>query len=269
MDFKMILLGFIQGFTEFLPVSSSGHLALAQIFLGTTMPPLSYDLVLHVATMLATLLFFFFDIMSLLGAWLKGFLPTGSRSSTGWLTGWAVIVGTIITGAIGVYGKNFVETAAQNSLLVGLGLMFTGIVLIVCSFMRQGYGKVRITDGLFVGIAQGIAVLPGVSRSGMTMMAGLAVGLGREEAFRFSFLLSIPAILGGALLQTFDMGGWHGFLSSLPSGWFLGAVCAFISGFASLAILKRIVLASKWWVFGVYCLLVGSAAVAVTYLGAW
>ena len=269
MDYKMILLGLLQGFTEFLPVSSSGHLALAQIFMGTTMPPLSYDLVLHVATMLATILFFLFDIIALLNDWLRGFLPSNNRRGAGWPTGWAVIAGTIVTGAIGVYAKGFVETATQNSLLVGLGLVFTGVVLIVCSFLRQGYGKVRVTDGLFVGLAQGVAVLPGVSRSGMTMMMGLAVGLSREEAFRFSFLLSIPAICGAALLQTLDMGGWHGFVSSLPSGWFIGAVCAFASGFLSLVILKKIVIASKWWVFGVYCLVVGTAAVAVTYLGAW
>ena len=269
MDYKMILLGLIQGLTEFLPVSSSGHLALAQIFLGTTMPPLSYDLILHVATMLATVLFFLFDIISLLKGWLSGFVPSNNRHGAGWPMGWAVIVGTIVTGAIGVYAKDFVETATQNSLLVGLGLVFTGVVLIVCSFLRQGYGKVRVTDGLFVGLAQGVATLPGVSRSGMTMMMGLVVGLSREEAFRFSFLLSIPAICGATLLQAFDMGGWHGFVSSLPSGWFIGAVCAFVSGFIALAILKRIVIASKWWIFGVYCLLVGGAAVAVTYLGAW
>ena len=269
MDYKMILLGLVQGLTEFLPVSSSGHLALAQIFLGITTPPLSYDLVLHVATMLATVIFFLYDIISLLGGWIGGFIPSSNRHGEGWPTGWAVIVGTIITGAIGYYAKDFVETATQNSLMVGLGLMFTGFILLVCSFLRQGYGKVRVTDGLFVGLAQGIAVLPGVSRSGMTMMAGLAVGISREEAFRFSFLLSIPAILGATILQAFDMGGWHGFVTSLPSGWFLGAVCAFVSGFLALAALKRIVIASKWWMFGVYCLIVGGAAVAITYLGAW
>ena len=269
MDWKIILLGFIQGFTEFLPVSSSGHLALAQIFIGTEMPALSYDLVLHVATMLATILFFFFDIITLLGEWLKGFVPGNSRHTTGWATGWAVILGTFVTGAIGVCAKDFVEVATQNSLLVGCGLTFTGAVLIAGSFMRPSFGTLRVIDGLFVGIAQGVAVLPGVSRSGMTMMSGLAMGLSREDAFRFSFLLSIPAILGATLLQSFEVGGWGEFVSALPRFWYIGALCSFVSGFISLVILKKVVLASKWWMFGAYCLLLGLAAITVTYLGVW
>ncbi|MDO5563345.1 MAG: undecaprenyl-diphosphate phosphatase [Synergistaceae bacterium] len=266
---NVILLGLIQGLTEFLPVSSSGHLALAQIFLGTNLPPLSYDLVLHVATTLATILFFLGEILLLLGEWINGFVNADKRMSEGWSVGWSVILGTIITAAIGIVMKNFAEAASQNSLLVAFGLIFTGVALIAGGFIHTGYGRISVLDGLFVGVAQGIAVLPGVSRSGMTMMSALLRGLGREDAFKFSFLLSIPAILGATVLQALEVGGWNKFISSLPAQWYIGAAVAFISGFLSLYILRKIVLASKWWVFGVYCLLLGVGVVVVTYLGVW
>jgi undecaprenyl-diphosphatase len=269
MDIKIILLGLIQGLTEFLPISSSGHLALAHIFLGTDMPALSYDLVLHVATACATVLFFIRDIYALLMEWLIGLISPDRRKSPGWNIGWAVVVGTMVTAVIGIAIKDFAEAAMLNSLLVGLGLLFTGAVLIVSCFIRPAAGRVRFFDGIAVGIAQGIAVLPGVSRSGMTMMAGIAAGLSRPEAFRFSFLLSIPAILGATVFQAMELGGTGDFCSTLPGGWFLGVIVAFLSGLASLAVLRKIIIASKWWVFGVYCLIMGMSAIIISYTGAW
>ncbi|MBP8684204.1 MAG: undecaprenyl-diphosphate phosphatase [Synergistaceae bacterium] len=269
MDYHVVLLGFIQGLTEFLPVSSSGHLALAQIFLGVEMPPLSYDLVLHVATMTATVLFFFNDIIKLFSEWVSGIFTKEDRSLPGWSVGWAVFIGTMVTGAIGMLIKDFAEEAMLNSLMVGFGLVFTGIVLISSRFIRKGLGRVSPFDGIWVGIAQGIAVMPGVSRSGMTMMAGTAAGISREEVFRFSFLLSIPAILGAALLQAREVGGFDVFISSLPQGWYLGAAAAFVSGFVSLFVLRKLVIASKWWIFGIYCLVLGSLSVITSFLGVW
>jgi len=269
MDIKVILLGLIQGLTEFLPISSSGHLALAHIFLGTDMPPLSYDLVLHAATACATVLFFIREIYVILKEWLAGFISRDKRKSPGWNMGWAVLAGTLITAVIGMAIKNFAEAAMLNSLLVGFGLVFTGVVLIVSCFIRPGSGRVRLYDGISVGIAQGIAVLPGVSRSGMTMMAGIAAGLSRQEAFCFSFILSIPAILGATLVESMDLGGFADFYSALPQGWIWGAVTAFISGLLSLAVLRKIVIASKWWFFGIYCLLLGSSAIIISYMGVW
>ncbi|NLD06383.1 MAG: undecaprenyl-diphosphate phosphatase [Synergistaceae bacterium] len=269
MDYHIVLLGFIQGFTEFLPVSSSGHLALAKIFLGINMPPLSYDLVLHVATMTATVIFFFNDIINLFSEWVLGIFSKKDRGSPGWYVGWAVFFGTMVTGAIGLLIKDFAEGAMMNSLMVGFGLLFTGTLLILSRFFRKGLGKVSPFDGVLVGIAQGIAVMPGISRSGMTMIAGTAVGISREEAFRFSFLLSIPAIMGAALLQTREVGGFGLFLSSLPQGWLLGAAAAFVSGLASLFVLRKLVIASKWWLFGIYCFALGSFSIVTSFLGVW
>lgn len=268
-NFNVILLGLIQGLTEFLPVSSSGHLALAQIFLGTNMPPLSYDLVLHAATACATVVFFWSDIWDALISWARGFVSRRYRRSSGWHMGWAVILGTVITGVIGIAGKTYAESAMQNSLAVGLGLCFTGVVLILSRFIRRSLGTVNAKDGFAVGLAQGIAILPGISRSGMTIAGGLLCGLDKEEAFRLSFFLSLPAIFGGMLLHALDIGGWDAFVSTLPVRWYYGAAIAFISGLLSLIILKKLVISSKWWVFGVYCLAVGAATVVVSYLGVW
>ena len=269
MNFDIIILGFVQGFTEFLPVSSSGHLALAKIFLGVALPPLNYDLVLHVATTLATIVFFFGDIWMFFLQWIAGFTDKDARLKQGWSIGWAVILGTVITGAIGMVLKNFAEEASMNSLMVGIGLVITGFLLICSRWLRQGFGRVTLMDGIYVGIVQGIAVLPGISRSGSTILAGLAAGLSKEAAFRFSFLLSIPAIIGATVVQAMEFGGWHHFASTLPAGWFFGALCAFLSGLLSLFILKRMVINSKWWFFGIYCLIVGFSAIAVTFSGAW
>ena len=196
MNTDTIILGLVQGFTEFLPVSSSGHLALAKIFLGMEMPPLNYDLVLHVSTTLATIIFFFPDICSLFVEWCKGFGGGAARSKPGWSIGWAVALGTCVTGAIGMSIKDFSEAASLNSLIVGICLLITGVMLLLSRYIRGGGDKVTLKNGLIVGVIQGIAVMPGISRSGSTIIAGLASGLSKEEAFRFSFLLSIPAIIG-------------------------------------------------------------------------
>lgn len=269
MDFQVVLLGLIQGLTEFLPVSSSGHLALAQIFLGIEMPTLSYDLVLHVATAFATIVFFWSDIWDAFFSWGKGLFYSSYRSSSGWSLGWAVIFGTVITGVIGFVIKGYAEEAMQNSLSVGLGLCFTGVVLVLSCIIRGGLGSVIFTDGFFVGLAQGIAVMPGISRSGMTIMAGQLVNLDKEEAFKFSFFLSIPAVLGAVLLQAAEVGGWNVFVSSLPERWYVGAVISFFSGLVALVILKQLVISSKWWIFGIYCLVLGLSAVAISCLGLW
>lgn len=269
MNTEVLFLGLIQGLTEFLPVSSSGHLALAQIFMGTNMPPLSFDLVLHIATAFATIVFFFPDIVSLFLQWIRGFTDKDARKNAGWSTGWAVLSGTVVTAAIGLFMKDYAEVAMLNSLMVGCGLTFTGFLLLFSSFVNIGLGRVRLADGFFVGIAQGLAVMPGISRSGMTIVAGLMSGLSREEAFRFSFLLSIPAILGAAIVQSMELGGWQAFIAALPPQWYLGAIVAFISGFAALVVLRRIVLSSKWWIFGVYCLILGISVITVTYMGGW
>ena len=256
---KTLILGAVQGLCEFLPVSSSGHLAIFQIFMGFDKNLVAFDILLHFATLLAVILFFWRDIWQILSDWFGGWLTTKRRS--GWAYGWAIIIASIVTAVLGLSLKDTVEKASESLLLVGAGEIFTAIILLLIPiFSRSGRRPSLLKIALAVGFAQGIAVLPGVSRSGMSIAMGLFMGLGISEAFRFSFLISIPAILGATLLECLK------FLKGaeiiyLPEGWIWAAAAAFILGLASLKFMKGLVDAGKWAYFGVYCLIIGLIAV--------
>ena len=260
MNPESVILGLIQGVTEFLPVSSSGHLALAKIFAGYKDAPMAYDIVLHIATLLAVVIYFIRDIISLLFEWCYGFVNANARRWAGWQFGWAVLFGTAITAPIAILLKPLVERASLSILWLGINFLVTAVLILSSRFVAPSDEPVRIKIGIFAGILQGIAVFPGISRSGATIWAGIIAGMSREDAFRFSFLLSIPAIIGAALLEALEL-GTSGFLSSLPDGWLIGAFAAFISGFISLVILRRLVTGEKWWIFSIYCAIIGCTAV--------
>lgn len=261
-----VFLGLVQGVTEFLPVSSSGHLALLQQLFGIEEAALPYDLLLHFATMLATLVFFGKDVALLLCQWCRGFLSAGNRSAEGWTFGWAVIAGTVLTGAIGLSLKPVVERAMTLPWAVGTGLLVTAAVLRYGSSLSTDLCGRPVTParGLIVGLVQGIAVLPGISRSGSTIVAGMKTGLSAPAAFRFSFLLSLPAIFGATLLETKVLLQVPDWPSTLPAGWAAGTVAAFFSGLVSLAVLRRLVTRGKWRPFAVYCAILGLLALALS-----
>ena len=256
-----VVLGLIHGATEFLPVSSSGHLALAKIIGGYADAPIAYDIVLHVATLLAVVIFFFVDLISLLFEWCYGFVNANARRWTGWRLGWAILLGTVVTAPFGFFLKKLVEERVSLSpLWLGINFLLTGALILSSRFFIPKGEHIKIKDGLFVGAIQGIAVLPGISRSGSTIWAGLIAGMSREDAFRFSFMLSIPAIIGALILEMRES-GTAGFFRSLPSGWFLGAAAAFISGLISLVILKKLIIGARWWVFSIYCITLGFVSI--------
>ncbi|MCF4150701.1 undecaprenyl-diphosphate phosphatase [Dethiosulfovibrio sp. F2B] len=251
-----LLLGLIQGLTEFLPVSSSGHLALAQNFLGWKEPVLAFDIALHCATMLATVVYFRKDVLELGGQWFSGLVNTESRGKPGWIVGWAMIAGTVLTVVLGLPLKPLVERLSTSVFAVGVALVFTGGLLWVASLLPRGTGRVTVLGGATIGLAQGLAVIPGISRSGSTIVAGLGLKLSSEEAFRFSFLLSLPAILGASILELADFT-----TSSMPSGWFLGVLVAGLSGYGALSLLRKVVTLGRWRGFSVYCVILGLVSV--------
>jgi undecaprenyl-diphosphatase len=261
MDIAAVSLGLIQGITEFLPVSSSGHLALFKAIAGYGEMTLSFDLVLHIATLLAVFLYFLHDIVLIFFEWCYGFFNTNARRWTGWRVGWAVIAGTVVTGPVGILLRAFVEEASVNMLWLGANFLVTGALLLSSRFIAEGNDVAGMRSAWFVGLAQGLAVFPGVSRSGSTIWAGLLFGMSREEAFRFSFILSIPAIIGAFLFEAKKIGGFAEFMSSLPEGWLYAAIAAFLSGFLSLVVLRRLVISAKWWVFSLYCISLGCVVV--------
>jgi undecaprenyl-diphosphatase len=267
MDVAAVSLGVIQGITEFMPVSSSGHLALFKTITGYGETTLSFDLVLHIATLLAVFLYFLNDIFLILFEWCYGFFNTNARRWTGWRLGWAIIAGVVVTGPVGILLSPFVEEASTNMLWLGANFLITGALLLSSKFVADGNNVAGMRSACFVGLVQGCAVFPGISRSGSTIWAGLAFGLSREEAFRFSFILSIPTIIGASLFEAGKLGGFAEFMNSLPEGWLYAAIAAFVSGFLSLVILRRLVIGAKWWAFSLYCIALGCVVVIYSMMG--
>ena len=241
---KYIALGIIQGLTEFLPVSSSGHLVIFQALFDVP-HSIAFDVIVHLATALAVIVYFFKDILLLF---------TSKRKML-----WLIIVGTIFTGILGIAFKDFFESLFSSVFAVGWFLILTGVIIILGEWIGKGRRKLEemnIWDAILIGLAQGCAIAPGLSRSGTTISASLARNLDRTLAARFSFLLSIPAILGAGLIQskeiikagTVGIGFWP---------LFLGFVAAFVSGWLAIKIFMNIIQRMSIRVFAYYCLLIG------------
>jgi undecaprenyl-diphosphatase len=163
--------------------------------------------------------------------------------------------------------KPLVEKASLSILWLGMNFLVTGLLLLSSKFFVSADYPIGVKSGIFVGVMQGLAVFPGVSRSGATIWAGLAAGISRDEAFRFSFILSIPAIMGAAILEVREF-GLSGFAATLPEGWFFGMLAAFVSGFLSLVIMRRLITGNRWWGFSIYCICLGGISVAYSFMGA-
>jgi undecaprenyl-diphosphatase len=236
---KYIFLGIIQGLTEFLPVSSSGHLVIMQKFLGINEKAILVSVVLHLGTTLALVIFFFKDILNLL------------RNIR--LLSYIIIV-TFITGIIGISGKDFFEKLFNSSRLVVPALIVTGIILILTKkFIRSKRNALNIKDALTLGLTQGIAIIPGISRSGMTISTLLFRGLDKETSFRFSFLASIPAVLGAAILEAKDISLTYNIGNR---NLIVGFIFSLLTGILALRILKAVLGKAKLYYFGYYCIII-------------
>ena len=234
---QAVILGLIQGITEFLPVSSSGHLVLAQRLLGLREPALTFDIALHLGTLVAVLLFFRRDIAGMV----QGILGRGpERTSYTWLLV-LIILGSVPTAVVGLLFKDSFEAMFASVTAVGVSLLITAALLLAAGLAgrpRRGLEETRSWHALLIGLAQGLAITPGISRSGSTISTALLLGLERELAVRFSFLLSIPAILGAVALQALDLPpGLH--LAWTPL--LLGALVAGVSGWLALRLLLGLV----------------------------
>ncbi len=271
-----LLLGMIQGATEFLPVSSSGHLVLAQSLLpGFKQPGVLFDVLLHLATALAVVVYFYQDLIGLL----KRRVVIGeaeARDGSGGLTrmNWRLvgmmILALIPTGIIGFLLKDFAQAQFQNPSGVGLFLILTGVILFSADLAaRKKPAWIKAHDpnlwqSLGIGVAQGLAVFPGLSRSGATISTGIFCGARGDYSARFSFLLSVPAVLGAALVSLLDQ---REDLARLQGndilGYLLGMAAAFIVGYISIRLMFAVVKKIKLSWFGGYCVAVGLATVII------
>jgi len=244
----------VQGLTEFLPVSSSGHLVFFQSVFGLTEPQLAFDVMLHLGTLLAVVVYFRADIVRILRGtwtWLKERREGESEAK---LLLW-IVVASVPTGLMGLLFKDWFESLFSMPKTVGLMLLVTGLVLWLTRSVKRNEksaGEMGVIDALIIGIAQGVAIIPGISRSGATISTGLFRRLNRELAGKFSFLLSIPAILGATLLEfrKIDTGSGIGVT-------FIGMAVSFIVGLFSLKLLMGIVKKGKLTHFSYYCWAVG------------
>jgi undecaprenyl-diphosphatase len=260
-------LGLVQGLTEFLPISSSGHLVIFQTILGIEGTTFFFDLLLHFGTLGAVVVVYrrdFIQLMRRLYSWKTPSDKGEEESRKPWyldedLRLWAMI----ITGSVPTFILAFlfhvpVEKAFHSSKVVGISLLLSGFLLVLTRWIKgegRGAQRMRIVDALVIGTAQGIAVVPGISRSGITIVAGLVMGLKGDVAARFSFLLSVPAIVGAIVFKIWHQGGLNGSFGFTIE--LIGCVTAFFTGILAMKAVIGLVNSGRLYVFSFYCITLG------------
>lgn len=258
MDLKSsVVLGIVQGFTEFLPVSSSAHLVFVPKWLNLTEPSLSFDILLHLATLLAVLIYFKNEVYRVFIGFLKSIkiLFRGGKfakikEEEDLYLPWLIIISSVPTAVMGFCFKDYFESLFSSVKAVGFFLIITGFILWIGEKMSKETKEIKnfsIIDSLLVGFMQGVAIAPGISRSGSTISASLLRGLKKNLASRYSFLLSIPAILGASLTELPNILK----LSSSLNIW-LGFIAAVFSGYIAIAICIHFISTNKLRVFSLY-----------------
>ena len=261
---KILFLAVVQGLTEFLPVSSSGHLVIAQHALGVKSPGPDLELFLHVGTLLSVCAFYWRRLAALIGDFLHG-------RRAGWLyAGW-VLLSMVPAGFVYLFAKDPIERLYDAPRVVGALLVLNGLLLL-CSALADRRDRAAPRGGslswlraLAMGVGQALAVLPGISRSGTSITAGRLAGVAPKDAAEFSFVMSIPVIAGAALLEFVGSSGADGAAGlPVPTGTALAAAAVgAVVGFAALCAVVRIVNRGRFWMFGLYCLAVGAAVLAL------
>ena len=239
-----IILAILQGLTEFLPISSSGHLVIGQKLLNINFPGNAFEVVLHLGTLMSVLTVFRGEI--------KAIIFNLSDSSNQYYIS-ALVFGTIPALLVGLLLRDSISLIFDDIRFVSLSLICTGIMLITSKFIVKRNVKLTLFIGLLIGLAQAAAIIPGISRSGATICMGILMGLSAPKAARFSFLLSIPVIIGAGLLTAIN-------IKTIPFGFdivLLGIFFSYLVGWISLKWLLTILNSGKLYWFGVYCLIIG------------
>jgi undecaprenyl-diphosphatase len=269
--FEAIVLGITQGLTEFLPISSTAHLRIVPAFAGWEDPGAAFTAVVQLGTMAAVVLYFREDLLRIGRAWLRSLRDPAVRRTLDARLGWYILIGTIPIGIFGLLFKDQIESGARDLYLIGSALIVLGLLLLAAEEVAKHDRPLeRITkrDGILIGIAQALALVPGVSRSGATITAGLFLGLDRPTAARFSFLLSVPAVVLSGL---FELGsilsgeeGQHVSTGNL----IIATALAFVTGYAAIAWLLRYLTTHSLMIFVVYRVALGVVVLALVSSGA-
>jgi undecaprenyl-diphosphatase len=265
--FEAIVLGIVQGLTEFLPISSTAHLRIVPALFGWSDPGAAFTAVVQLGTMTAVLLFFWRDLWRIAKAWVQALYRPEPRGTLDARLGWYLIYGTIPIAVLGLVFKDQIETGARDLRLIGWVLILFGVGLWWVDKVfpqEKEIADLNLRDGMLYGLAQALALIPGVSRSGATITAGRALGYKREDAARFSFLLSVPAVVLSGLFEARKLGDAGG-----PQ-WgptILATIVAFVVGYAAIAWLLRWLTSHSMLVFAVYRVVVGALVLALVYGG--
>ena len=265
---KAVVLGLIQGLTEFLPISSSAHLRIFPELFGWGDPGAAFTAVIQIGTELAVLIYFRKDIWRIASAWVRSLFRPEYRGTFDARMGWFVIVGSLPIVVLGVLLKDVIERDFRNLWIIGTTLVVLGIVLGIADRVgrtNRPMGTLSMKDAVLMGLAQAAALVPGVSRSGATISMGLFLGLEREAATRFAFLLAIPAVVGAGIFE----------LKEIPNGdndfgWgptLTATVVSFVVGYAAIAWLLRWVSTRSYTPFVVYRIVLGSAVLILLGAG--
>ena len=270
------VLGFVQGVAEFLPISSSGHLTLLQHFFGMEEPDNLFNILLHFATLMAVCVYYFQDVVEMVTEFFRAIGDMFSRHpSRGNPPEARRLVLLIIVGTLPLFAvmlvKDYVEALGSSPVFVSCALLATGCILFLSDRMGGGRKTARnatLKDVLLVGLAQGCATIPGLSRSGCTISAGMAVGFDRKFAVRYSFLLSLPAVLGATILEVKDVIGMEGGLAQgvLPK-YLLGMAIAAVVGYISIRLVNLLAAKGKFGAFAYYCWAAGLISLLAIFLG--
>ncbi len=255
-----LLLGIIQGLTEFLPVSSSGHLVIFQDFLGVSVPGITFEIMVHFGTVLSVIWVFGPDIVRILSRF--------AREKQERHFALMLVLGIIPTGIIGFLLKDAFTALYQSTLTAGFMLLVTGAILYTLHSLTPGKKNeqtVTAADALIISLAQSLAIIPGISRSGSTITAALWRGLDRETAVRYSFLLSVPVILGATLLEVRDLAqtGFDGLTGSV----LVGTFAAFLAGIFAIKIFINFLKTGRFQYFAYYCWFAGTATIVLKLAG--
>ena len=241
--FDSILLGFIQALTEFLPISSSGHLVLTQKILGYNLNNLIFEVILHFGTLFSIIIFFWNDLKKIF----LNFILNDKKTKQFIIK---IIIATLPASIVGLLFKDKFIYFFYNLITISIAFFFTGLILFSTKFIKKNNGKLNFTIAFFVGIAQVFALFPGISRSGITIATSLILGVDRKESARFSFMLAIPILLGASILQFKEILMLEEFPIYESS---FGFVSALLFGLVMIKILFNIVYNNYFWIFSFYC----------------
>jgi undecaprenyl-diphosphatase len=268
---EAVVLGLIQGLTEFLPISSSGHLRIAaEVFFGQDAGA-AFTAVTQLGTEAAVILYFARDIGHLVATWICGFVSAPVRATQDYRMAWLVILGSIPIGALGVLFEHQIQTSGRNLWIIASNLVVFAVVLAAAEHFgrqRRPLQQLTVTDGVVMGFAQAMALVPGVSRSGGTISAGLFLGLTRPAAVRYSFLLAIPAVVAAGLFQLPDVFA-RGGPDPQPSvaQMVVATLLAFVVGYLTIAWLLRYVQRHSVYLFVWYRIVLGLVVLALLATG--